>query len=112
MRNYYDLGSDDAWAKYAGDPTGHYRSYFTGELRKDATFFPPGAMANASAQQLYQYGTNEKISPDGPLSASRWISYYVNRAGKNLDPKRKEVLNQAKKMLLEEHAKRKAKEKT
>jgi hypothetical protein len=106
---YYNIGSQSAWTKFAGDSTGHYRSFFTGELRKDATFFPPGAMANASAQQLYEYGTNKKYSPDGPLSASRWISYYVNRAGKTLDPRRKEVLNQAKKMLLEEHAKRKDK---
>lgn len=42
---------------------------------------------------------SEKVSPKGPASGMRMLTFYINRAGKNLSKSRLNELNKAKKLL-------------
>jgi Protein of unknown function (DUF3175) len=42
-----------------------------------------------------------KVSPKGPSSGMRMLTFYINRAGKNLPPERLKVLENAKELLHE-----------
>ena len=43
--------------------------------------------------------SSKEVSPKGIGSAIRMIQFYINRAGKNLPPSRKEELEKAKEIL-------------
>lgn len=88
----------DELVKIAGG--GEYISFFTGEKRTDATFFPPGTM-NKPAKDVAKVGLKKKYAPGGPASSIRWITYYINRAGKNLPAKRRKELEKARSLLHE-----------
>jgi hypothetical protein len=94
--DFYALGRQAALEKYAGGGT--YQSFFTGETREDATFFPKGTMAKSTAK-IVQAATNKEYAPKGIRSSISWINYYENRAGKNLKPEQKERIEAAKKIL-------------
>jgi tRNA(adenine34) deaminase len=51
----------------------------------------PGTIAKSLA--------SKKVSPKGPGSGMRMLTFYINRAGKNLPSKRKEALEKAKTIL-------------
>jgi hypothetical protein len=42
---------------------------------------------------------SKKVSPKGPASGLRMLTYFINRAGKDLDTDRREQLEKPKKML-------------
>lgn len=88
--------------------SGTYRSFFTGEIREDATFFPPGTMTR-SARHIYEIGKDPKYAPAGPVSSIRWINYYLNRGGKNIPENRKKELEKARLMLSRYNSKLKKK---
>src|SRR4051812_17802537 len=94
--DFYALGRQAALEKYAGGGT--YQSFFTGETREDATFFPKGTMAKSTAK-IVQAATNKEYAPKGIRSSISWINYYENRAGKNLKPEQRERIEAAKKIL-------------
>jgi tRNA(adenine34) deaminase len=50
---------------------------------------------------------SKKVSPKGPSSGMRMLTFYVNRAGKNLSKSRLHVLERAKALLHERIAKSK-----
>jgi hypothetical protein len=52
-----------------------------------------------------------KVSPKGPSSGMRMLIFYINRAGKNLTPRRLKVLENAKQLLHERIAAANHKEK-
>lgn len=53
----------------------------------------PSAIAKALA--------SKKVSPKGPGSGMRMLTFYINRAGKNLPASRKQALTKAKTLLSE-----------
>lgn len=75
-----------------------YKNFFTGKSEKDATFFPKGTMAK-SAEEIYKAGKNKKYAPGGLGSAIKWITYYLNRGGKGIDPEQRKELEKARDML-------------
>lgn len=79
--------------KLAGEG-GYYVSFFTGERRKDATFFPPGAM-NLKAEEILELAKKKEVAPAGLGSANRFLAYYKNRAGKQLKPERRAEIDKA-----------------
>jgi hypothetical protein len=93
--------------KIAGEQ-GYYVSFFTGEKRKDATFFPRGSM-NLPAEEIVELAKNKEVAPQGPISAIRFLNYYHNRAGKQLKPERRAEIRKAVTMLSEYHKTEKAK---
>ena len=52
-----------------------------------------------SAAVIARSLASKKVSPKGPASGMRMLTYYINRAGKNLSASRKQELQKAKQLL-------------
>jgi tRNA(adenine34) deaminase len=63
-----------------------------------STFPPPGTFARP-AGEIAEIMARPEVSPEGLGSAVRMIQYFINRAGKNLSPRRRRELERAKRML-------------
>jgi tRNA(adenine34) deaminase len=72
------------------------KNTFPSKLKTASTFYPKGTMSK-SAGRIYKVSMNPKYAPGGPGSAIKWLTYYMNRAGKNLK-NRKEIMK-ARRML-------------
>jgi len=70
---------------------------------------PPEGLFNKSAAVIARSLASKKGSPKGPGSGMRMLTFYINRAGHNLNATRKAELNKAKKLLSERIAKEKEK---
>jgi hypothetical protein len=74
----------------------------------DSTHPQPGLFSK-SAKTIARDLASKKVSPKGPASGMRMLTFYINRAGKNLSPGRLKVLENAKKLLHERIAETKSK---
>jgi tRNA(adenine34) deaminase len=63
-----------------------------------STFPPPGTFTRP-AHQIADIMASPEVSPKGLGSGLRMIQYFINRAGKNLNPNRRRELERAKRML-------------
>lgn len=75
----------------------------------DATH-PPDGLFKKDAATIARTLASEKVSPKGVSSGMRMLSFYINRAGKNLPASRMRVLEKAKELMHEriEREKKKA----
>ena len=60
---------------------------------------PPHDLFTKSAPVIARSLASKKVSPKGAASGMRMLTYYINRAGKNLSGSRKEELEKAKRLL-------------
>ncbi len=60
---------------------------------------PPQGLFNQSAATIAKSLASKKVSPKGPGSGMRMLTYYINRAGHNLSPTRRAELGKAKSLL-------------
>ena len=60
---------------------------------------PPEGLFNKSAAEIARSLASKKVSPKGPGSGMRMLTFYINRAGHNLSATRKAELQKAKKLL-------------
>lgn len=60
---------------------------------------PPHDLFTKSAPVIARSLASKKVSPKGAASGMRMLTYYINRAGKNLSASRKEELEKAKRLL-------------
>ena len=60
---------------------------------------PPHDLFTKSASVIARSLASKKVSPKGAASGMRMLTYYINRAGKNLSASRKEELERAKRLL-------------
>ena len=60
---------------------------------------PPEGLFNKSAAVIARTLASPKVSPKGPGSGMRMLSFYINRAGRNLDAKQLAELKKAKELL-------------
>ena len=60
---------------------------------------PPKALFNRSAATIARTLASKKVSPKGPGSGMRMLTYYINRAGRNLSTRRRAELEKAKSLL-------------
>jgi len=67
-------------------------------VKTDSTHPPPG-LFNKSAATIARVLASKKVSPKGPGSGMRMLSYYINRAGRNLSAERRAELEKAKSLL-------------
>ena len=67
------------------------------EVTTDSTH-PPGLFTK-SAETIARTLASKRVSPKGPASGMRMLTYFVNRGGKGLSSERRAVLEQAKKLL-------------
>ncbi|MGA7525428.1 MAG: DUF3175 domain-containing protein [Acidobacteriaceae bacterium] len=73
---------------------------------------PPKDLFTKSAPVIARSLASKKVSPKGPGSGMRMLTYFINRAGKGLSATRRRELERAKKLLhqriVEEREKKKA----
>ena len=75
----------------------------------DATH-PPDGLFKKDASTIARALASKKVSPKGVSSGMRMLTFYINRAGKNLPASRLKVLEKAKQLMHErmEREKKKA----
>jgi hypothetical protein len=61
--------------------------------------FPPEGLFNRDANSIARELASKRVSPKGPGSGMRMLTFYINRAGKNLSASRRAELEKAKKLL-------------
>jgi tRNA(Arg) A34 adenosine deaminase TadA len=69
---------------------------------------PDEGLFNKSAATIAKSLASKKVSPKGPVSGMRMLTFYINRAGKNLSEERHAELEKAKSILSGIIAKQKA----
>ena len=67
-------------------------------VKTDSTH-PPEGIFTKSASTIARTLGSKKVSPKGPASGLRMITYFVNRAGKGLSAERRTELEKAKQLL-------------
>jgi len=60
---------------------------------------PPEGLFNKSAATIARTLAMKKVSPKGPGSGMRMLTFYINRAGRNLSAARRAELAKAKELL-------------
>lgn len=60
---------------------------------------PPQGLFTKDAATIARILASKKVSPKGPGSGMRMLTYFINRGGKNLSPSRRRELERAKKLL-------------
>ncbi len=66
---------------------------------KTVSTFPPKDLFTKDAGTIARVMGSRKVSPKGIGSGIRMIQYFINRSGKQLSEKRKQVLEHAKHLL-------------
>jgi tRNA(adenine34) deaminase len=61
--------------------------------------YPQEGLFKKDAATIARSLASKKVSPKGPSSGMRMLTFYVNRAGKNLPKSRLKVLDRAKELL-------------
>jgi Protein of unknown function (DUF3175) len=80
------------------------------KVNTDSTH-PPAGLFNKDAAIIARSLASKKVSPKGPGSGMRMLTYFINRAGRNLSATRRRELERAKKLLserIQRHNRRKA----
>lgn len=67
-------------------------------VKTDSTY-PPAGLFNKSAATIARTLASKSVSPKGPGSGMRMLTFYINRAGHNLSASRRAELNKAKSLL-------------
>ncbi len=70
------------------------------DVKTDSTH-PREGLFNKSAATIARELASKDVSPKGPGSGMRMLTYYINRGGKNLSASHKKELEKAKKLLSE-----------
>ena len=66
---------------------------------KTVSTYPPEGLFNRSAATIARSLASNKVSPKGPGSGMRMLTFYINRAGHNLSAERRDELEKAKELL-------------
>jgi hypothetical protein len=66
---------------------------------KTESTYPPEGLFNRDAETIARRQASKQVSPKGPGSGMRLLTYYINRGGKGLRAARKKELEKAKKLL-------------
>jgi tRNA(adenine34) deaminase len=68
------------------------------KVKTDSTH-PPAGLFTRSASTIARTLASKKVSPKGPGSGMRMLTYFINRAGRGLSPERRAELEKAKSLL-------------
>lgn len=69
-----------------------------GSVKTVSTYPPPGLFTK-SAETIARKLASQKVSPKGPASGMRMLTFFINRAGRGLSPSRRAELERAKILL-------------
>ena len=67
-------------------------------VKTDSTH-PPQHLFTRSASTIARALASKKVSPKGPASGLRMLTYFINRAGRELSASRRAELEKAKRLL-------------
>jgi tRNA(adenine34) deaminase len=67
-------------------------------VKTDSTH-PPEGLFTKPAETVARVLASQKVSPKGPGSGLRMLTYFINRGGRNLTPQRRAELEKAKALL-------------
>jgi tRNA(adenine34) deaminase len=70
------------------------------DVKTDSTH-PPEGLFTKDAPTIARTLASKRVSPKGPASGLRMLTYFINRAGKGLSASRRKVLERAKALLSE-----------
>lgn len=74
------------------------KSRWVANVKTDSTH-PPAGLFTKSARIIARSLASKKVSPGGPASGLRMLTFYINRAGRGLTAKRRHELEKAKALL-------------
>ena len=77
------------------------------KVKTDSTH-PPKGLFTKSAATIARALASKKVSPKGPDSGMRMLTYFINRGGQGLSPSRRAELEKAKSLLSKKIAQIKA----
>ena len=77
-----------------------HKRKWSARVKTDSTH-PPAGLFNKDAATIARTLASKRVSPKGPGSGMRMLTYFINRAGRNLSAKRRATLNRAKSLLSE-----------
>lgn len=66
---------------------------------KTGSTHPPAGLFTKDASTIARTLASKKVSPKGPGSGMRMLTYFINRAGRGLSPSRRAQLEKAKSLL-------------
>lgn len=78
----------------------HGRRKWSGAVKTESTY-PAKGLFNKDADTIARELASKRVSPKGPGSGMRMLTFYINRAGKNLPAKRRKELERAKGLMRE-----------
>jgi uncharacterized protein DUF3175 len=71
------------------------RNRWVAKVKTDSTY-PPRELFTKSAATIARTLASKKVSPKGPGSGMRMLTYFINRAGRRLSRERRAELKKAK----------------
>lgn len=74
------------------------RRRWVAKVKTDSTH-PPEGLFTKDAATIARSLASKRVSPKGPASGMRMLTYFINRAGRGLAPSRKAELEKAKRLL-------------
>jgi hypothetical protein len=77
---------------------GRKKNRWVASVKTDSTH-PPEGLFKKSASTIARTLASKKVSPKGPGSGMRMLTYFINRAGKGLTASRRKELERAKALL-------------
>jgi tRNA(adenine34) deaminase len=81
-------------------------SRWVGKVKTDSTH-PAKGLFTKSPETIARELASKRVSPKGPVSGMRMLTYFINRAGKGLSASRRAALEKAKELLSQRiHAQR------
>ena len=80
--------------------SGRTRKHWVAKVQTDSTH-PPHGLFTKSAPTIARTLASKKVSPKGPGSGMRMLTYFINRAGRGLSAARRAELEKAKRLLSE-----------
>ena len=66
---------------------------------KTVSTFPPKGLFTKDAATIAKSLASKRVSPKGPGSGLRMLTFFINRAGRRLSPARRAELERARKLL-------------
>jgi Protein of unknown function (DUF3175) len=79
-------------------PSKKSKQRWISQVKTDSTH-PPAGLFNKSATTIARSLASKKVSPKGPGSGMRMLTYFINRAGRGLSAGRRAELEKAKDLL-------------
>jgi tRNA(adenine34) deaminase len=73
---------------------------WSGDVKTESTY-PPKGLFTKDADTVARTLASKKVSPKGPSSGMRMLTFFINRAGRGLSKKQRAELQKAKSLLSE-----------